>query len=61
MRYFFLFFLIFLFSCGYQDIDSVPDFKSTVISKEESIDLCYLYNTDKKQINECLENIDSKE
>ena len=53
--YLLLFFII--FSCGYPDIDSVPDFKDMVITREEAIDLCKLANTDNKSISKCLDNI----
>ena len=40
-------FLIFLFitSCGYPDIDNVPDFKDTKLTDEELIDYCSISNT----------------
>ena len=56
MRYFLLF-LVFVSSCGYPDIDSVPDFDNVVIKEEESIELCNLTNTDKKGLSECLKKI----
>ena len=52
-----LFFFIFI-SCAYPDIDSVPDFKDLVITKEESIDLCKLTNTVNKSLSNCLEKIE---
>ena len=48
---------LFIFSCGYPDIDSVPSFKKLKITKEESIDLCKLNNTDNNQVNKCLNNL----
>ena len=58
-----LFFLIFLFvySCGYPDIDTVPDFKNLTLTKEESIDLCKLTNTDSNSLANCLEDIKVQE
>ena len=53
----FLIFLFFLLSCGYPDIDTVPDFKDVNITDEEAIDLCKINNSDNEQINECLKNI----
>ncbi len=53
--------MFFLYSCGYPDLDSVPKFDKLVITEDESIDLCNLGNTDKKRIEECLENIDKTE
>ena len=52
----FLIFLFFLSSCGYPDIDTVPDFKDINITEEEAIDLCKINNSDNEQINECLQN-----
>ena len=40
------------------DIDSVPKFESTIITKKELEDLCYLSNTDIKEIEECIKKID---
>ena len=41
--------LLFLFivSCGYPDIDNVPDFKDTKLTDEEILDYCSIYYTDK--------------
>ena len=55
----FKFFLIFLFllsSCGYPDIDTVPDFKDVKITEKEAIDLCKINNSDNEQIANCLKN-----
>ena len=60
MKYFFLIIFLFTISCGYPDIDSVPKFESTIITKKELEDLCYLSNTDIKVIDECIKNIDVK-
>ena len=40
----FLVFLLLLLSCGYPDIDTVPDFKDVKITEEELMDLCKLKN-----------------
>ena len=53
----FFIFLFLLVSCGYPDIDSVPDFKDLKITEEESIDLCKINNSDNEQISMCLINI----
>ena len=53
----FLIFLFLLLSCGYPDIDTVPDFKDVRITQEESIDLCKIDNSDNEQITKCLEKI----
>lgn len=57
MKYLYLLFLLIIISCGYPDIDSVPDFKDLVITKEESIDLCKLTNTDKIKLQKCIKKI----
>ena len=46
--------LIFLSSCGYPDIDSVPNFKEVELTQEEIIDLCQLSSADKSEIDECV-------
>ena len=58
MKYFFLIIFLSTLSCGYPDIDSVPKFESTIITKKELEDLCYLSNTDIKEMEECIKNID---
>lgn len=50
--------LFILCSCGYPDIDSVPDFNNMNITKEESIDLCKLSNLNDKDLSECLKKVD---
>ena len=57
MKFFFITLCFFVFSCGYPDIDSVPDFKNLRLTKEESIDLCKLLNTDNKKLSECFDKI----
>ena len=37
-------FLFLLSSCAYPDIDTVPDFKDVIITKEDSIELCKIKN-----------------
>ena len=44
----------FLSSCGYTDIDSVPNFKEIELTNEEIIDLCQLSSADKSEIDECI-------
>ena len=36
-----------LLSCGYPDIDSVPDFKNIKLTDEELLDLCNIKTSDK--------------
>ena len=47
MRIVIFFILLFLISCGYPDIDSVPSFKELKLSDEELFDLCQLSSSDK--------------
>ena len=54
MRVITLFFLLFVVSCGYPDIDTVPSFKDLKLSHEELFDLCQLNSTDKSDIDECI-------
>ena len=53
-KYIYIFF-IYIFSCGYPDIDSVPDFKDVNITEEESIDLCKINNSDIDEFRKCLD------
>ena len=39
----------FIFSCGYPDIDTVPNFVSLKITKEESMSICKFNNTFKTE------------
>ena len=52
----YLIFLYLLLSCGYPDIDTVPDFKDLSISEKEAIDLCKLNNSDNEKIANCIKN-----
>ena len=61
MKNLYLLFFFISLSCAYPDIDSVPSFESLVITKEESIDLCKLANTDKKNLSNCLDKIEEIE
>ena len=54
MRIVILFILLFLVSCGYPDIDSVPSFKELKLSDEELFDLCQLSSSDKSEIDNCI-------
>ena len=60
MRYLLIYAFLILVSCGYPDIDTVPDFKDVIITQQEAIDLCKLSNSDKKSIFDCIEDIDIK-
>ena len=57
----YIIFFFILLSCAYRDIDSVPDFEDLVITKEESIDLCKLTNTDNKSLSTCLDKIENNQ
>ena len=58
---YFTVFLLFLFivSCGYPDIDNVPDFKDTKLTDEELLDYFSISNTDKKDIDKCINDYKS--
>ena len=45
---FFVILLFLLSSCAYPDIDTVPDFKEVIITKEDSIELCIMNKPYKK-------------
>lgn len=47
-------FLINLVSCGYPDVDSVPDFKNVNLTEEELTDFCTNTHTIKKNIDKCI-------
>ena len=45
IKYFTTFLLtLFIFSCGYPDIDNVPDFKDAKLTDEELLDFCKDYD-----------------
>tara|TARA_Y100001970_G_C14121299_1_gene796454 strand:- start:272 stop:469 length:198 start_codon:yes stop_codon:yes gene_type:complete len=53
----FLFLFIFVFtinSCGYPDVDSVPNFKDVLLTNEEINDYCSNTNSNKKNIEKCI-------
>ena len=52
----FLILLFLLSSCGYPDIDTVPNFRDVNITEKEAIDLCKINNSDNEQITKCLKN-----
>ena len=53
MRFVIYIILIFLYSCGYPDIDSVPDFNDLNLTDKELFDLCELSSADKSINNNC--------
>lgn len=54
MKIILFFTLLLLFSCGYPDIDSVPDFRDVKLTQEELFDLCQLSSNDKSEIDSCV-------
>jgi hypothetical protein len=54
MRIVIFFVLLFLVSCGYPDIDSVPSFNDLKLTDEELFDLCQLNSTDKSEVDNCI-------
>ena len=59
-KYFTIFLLFFsTFSCGYPDIDYVPDFQDTKLNDEELLEFCSISNTDKKDIDKCINDYKS--
>ena len=50
---FFIILLLFLSSCSYPDIDTVPDFNDMNITMQDSIELCKISNSDNGQIDIC--------
>ncbi len=61
MKYIFLLlFLLIIISCGYPDIDSVPNFNDIYLTDEELVDYCSNTNPDKKNIDNCINNYKSK-
>ena len=60
IKYFIVFLLsLFIVSCGYPDIDNVPDFNDAKLSDEELLDYCSISNTDKKDIDKCINDYKS--
>ena len=51
--------ILFIFSCGYPDLDDVPDFKDTNLSDDELLEYCSISNTDKKYIDKCINDYKS--
>ena len=55
-----IFLLSILISCGYPDIDNVPDFKDIKLTDEEIIDYCSNTKINKKNIDKCINDFKSK-
>jgi len=59
-KHFNIFLLFFsIVSCGYPDIDTVPDFKDAKLTDEELLEYCSISNTDKKDIDKCFNDYKS--
>ena len=59
-KYLTIFFLFFsILSCGYPDIDDVPDFKDTKLNNEELLEYCSISNTEKIDIDKCINDYKS--
>ena len=55
MKYITVIIITFLMnSCGYPDIDTVPDFKKLNLSDQEINDFCTNIYLDKKNIDKCI-------
>ena len=51
---------IFTISCGYPDVDNVPDFTNIFLSDEEINDYCESTYTVKENIDKCIIDYKSK-
>ena len=59
-KYLIIFLLLLLsISCGYPDIDNVPDFKDTKLTDEELLEYCSISNADKNVIDKCINDYKS--
>ena len=56
MKILFFLILFLLTSCGYPDIDSVPNFEDLDLTEDELFDLCELSSNDKSQIDNCIKD-----
>ena len=56
MKLMIIYILLILSSCGYPDIDTVPNFKSLDLTKDELFDLCELSSNDKKESENCIKD-----
>ena len=54
-----IYIFFFIFSCGYPDLDDVPDFKDTKLSDDELLEYCSISNRDKKDIDKCVNDYKS--
>ena len=54
-----IYIFFFIFSCGYPDLDDVPDFKDTKLSDDELLEYCSISNTEKIDIDKCINDYKS--
>ena len=54
-----LYIFSFFTSCGYPDIDNVPDFKDAILTNEELLDYCSISHSHKKDIDKCINDYNS--
>ena len=60
IKYFTIFLLfISIVSCGYPDIDNVPDFKDAKLTDEEILEYCNTSHTEKKDVDKCINDYKS--
>tara|TARA_B100000886_G_scaffold266130_1_gene190462 strand:- start:432 stop:617 length:186 start_codon:yes stop_codon:yes gene_type:complete len=60
IKFFIVIYLLFIIlSCGYPDLDEVPDFKNTKFSDDELLEYCSISNRDKKDIDKCVNDYKS--
>ena len=59
MKNLIIFIVIFISSCGYDDLDSVPNFENLNITKSEELDLCKLKNIVKKDFLKCVKEVNN--
>ena len=60
MNKFLLLLIFILSSCGYPDIDNVPDFNDTLLTDEEIMDYCKSNESSKKNLNKCINDYKGK-
>ena len=61
IKYFIVFTLfLFIISCGYPDIDSVPKFNDLLSTDQEILEYCSNINSSKKNIDICVNDYISK-
>ena len=60
MNKFLLLLIFILSSCGYPDVDNVPDFKDALLTDEEIMDYCKSNESSKKNLNKCINDYKGK-